>query len=99
MSYYLVTAKPLNDLQPLKLELDRGEIKVMRPFGPALDHSLNNARRAEGGWVTWEEEDYCSPPLAQERAAVLDRYFVELSVVKVTRDEGWKQIDHLSKLW
>lgn len=97
MAYYLVKAKPSTDLQPLKDELDRGEIKVMRPFGTALDYSLNNARTA-ADWITWEEEDYCTPPLAQERAAVLDRYFVELSVVKVDRGEGWKQIDSLPKL-
>lgn len=99
MAYYLVKAKPSTDLQLLKGELERGEIKVMRPFGTALDYSLKNARRAEGEWLTWEEEDYCTPPLAQERAAVLDRYFVELSVIKVTKGEGWKQIDSLPKLW
>jgi hypothetical protein len=27
-----------------------------------------------------EEEDYCSPPLAQERAAVLDTYFDDITV-------------------
>jgi len=79
-------------LHSLKHELDRGDIAEMRPFGTALDHSLKNARLAPGGWVTWEEEDYCRPPLAMERQAVLDRYFVDLDVTKIERGEGWKRL-------
>ena len=29
----------------------------------------------DDGYAVWEEEDYCTPPLAQERAAVLDGFF------------------------
>ena len=47
----------------------------------------------------WEEEDYCVPPLAQERAGVLDEYFTELEVQHVTKGEGWKQIDALEIIW
>ena len=99
MAYYLVRAKAQNNLQPLRVELDQGEIGQMRPFGTALDFSLRNARLDAEGWAVWEEEDYCHPPLAMERAAVLDRYFHDLSVLRVELGEGWKQIDHLPSLW
>lgn len=44
-------------------------------LGEALSTGLNNARWQADGIAIWEEEDYCSPPLAMERAAVLDKYF------------------------
>ena len=99
MAYYLVKAKPKGDMQSLKTWLDSGEIKKMRPFGTALDYSLNNARLSPGDWVVWEEEDYCVPPLAQERAAVLDKYFSDLAVQTVKQGDGWKRIEELPGLW
>lgn len=100
MAYYLVKAKPHDDLlQDLRARLDSGEIKKMRPFGTALDYSLNDARIAEDGFAIWEEEDYCRPPLAQERAAVLDTYFTDLRVEPVQEGKGWSRINHLRKLW
>lgn len=100
MAYYLVKAKYHEDLlAELRSRLDNGEIKQMRPFGQALQYSLENARLDPGGWAVWEEEDYCSPPLAQERAAVLDTYFTELGVQRVQKGEGWEQIESLPDFW
>jgi len=100
MAYYLVKAKGHQALlTELRSRLDSGEIKQMRPFGLALQHSLDNARIEQPGWAIWEEEDYCRPPLAQERAAVLDTYFTDLSVDKVESGDGWKRIETLPKLW
>jgi hypothetical protein len=100
MAYYLVRAKyHKNLLSDLRSRLDNGEIQKMRPFGKAMQHSLENARIIQPGWATWEEEDYCSPPLAQERAAVLDTYFTDLSVELVERGDGWARIDSLPMLW
>jgi hypothetical protein len=100
MAYYLVQAKPVEELLPeLRQRLDSGEIRVMRPFGQALQYSLENARQKEDGLAVWEEEDYCSPPLAQERAAVLDTYFRELDVERVEKNKGWKKIQTLPKMW
>jgi len=100
MAYYLVKAKfHQNLLKELRSRLDSGEIKEMRPFGSALQFSLENARVDQPGWAVWEEEDYCRPPLAQERAAVLDTYFTDLSVEKVERGDGWSRIESLSGLW
>ncbi|MDK1080308.1 MAG: hypothetical protein QGD88_02415 [Anaerolineae bacterium] len=100
MAYYLVKAKFHKDLiEELRSQLDSGEIQQMRPFGTALQYSLENARIDQPGWAIWEEEDYCRPPLAQERAAVLDSYFTDLSVEPVERDTGWTQIESLPMLW
>ena len=41
----------------------------------------------------WIEEDYCSPPLAMEREAVLDKYFDNIKVAIVpTEEEGGNRI-------
>jgi len=100
MAYYLVQAKPVGERLPeLRHKLDSGEIRVIWPFGQALQYSLENARMQENGVAIWEEEDYCSPPLAQERAAVLDNYFEDLNVVRVEKNKGWKQIEFLPRIW
>ncbi|MDA4129064.1 MAG: hypothetical protein OK422_06395 [Thaumarchaeota archaeon] len=100
MAQYLVKAKPkLVRLKNLRERLDAGEITIMRPFGRALDFSLKKGKIQEDGYALWEEEDYCDPPLAQERLAVLDYYFDDISVEKVEPDRGWKRIASLSSLW
>lgn len=100
MAYYLVQAKPVDELMnELRQRLDNGEINVMRPFGRALQFSLDNARMQENGVAIWEEEDYCVPPLAQERAAILDTYFKDLQVERVELNQGWKKIESLPKMW
>lgn len=100
MAYYLVKAKPNTARLPdLRRRLDSGEIETMKPFGESLHESLDNARVDEDGWAIWEEEDYCRPPLAQERAAVLDTYFTGLAVEPVKEGKGWSRIEHLRPLW
>lgn len=100
MAYYLVQAQPVEELlTELRQRLDSGEIRVMRPFGQALHYSLENARLKGDGLAVWEEEDYCVPPLAQERAAILDTYFKELNVERVDKGKGWQQIESLPNLW
>lgn len=100
MAYYLVTAKPIRSkFNDLRKWLDSDEIRAMQPFGRALQMGLDNARWQSDGVATWEEEDYCVPPLAQERAAVLDDYFTDLEVQHVDKSEGWKKIDSLERIW
>jgi hypothetical protein len=100
MAYYLVTAKPDIALLPeLRARLDSGEIDKMRPFGHALHNGLHNARLQPDGSAIWEEEDYCVPPLAQERAAVLDDYFTDLKVQTVQPNAGWQQIESLPEMF
>jgi hypothetical protein len=100
MAHYLVKARPDNErLSELRRRLDAGEIERMRPFGNSLHYSLENARLTADAWAIWEEEDYCRPPLAMEREAVLDSYFSALSVEPVEKGAGWSQIDELPQLW
>ncbi len=100
VAYYLVTATPRQDLlTELQARLDRDEFAVLRPFGKALSGSLRRARLLPNGKAMWEEEDYCTPPLAQEREAVLDRYFDGLSVEPVVEGTGWTLIDGFPALF
>jgi hypothetical protein len=99
MAHYIVRAKPKPELLgELHQRLREDAFIDLRPFGKALTHSLNEARLESDGIAIWEEEDYCSPPLAQERAAVLDMYFDDIAVERVNEGEGWKRIESLPKL-
>ncbi len=96
MAYYIVTAKPDEArMAELRKRLKSGEISKMRPFGEALHYSLENAKLKDDGTAIWEEEDYCRPPLAQERAAVLDEYFAQIEVERVDEGHGWERIEDL----
>lgn len=100
MAHYLVTAKPKSDRLGALLENLRREVYAsMRPFGKAMSESLKNARLREDGYATWEEEDYCSPPLKQERAAALDEFFDELQTRPVPEGTGWERIQELPRLF
>ena len=88
MAHYLVRARAKPEkLDELAARLAADAFVDLEPFGRALTRGLRGAR-AEGDGVIWEEEDYCSPPLAEERAAVLDAYFEDLAVEAVAKDEG-----------
>lgn len=100
MAYYLVTARPrAARLDALAEALARDAYVDLRPFGRTLSASLRRARRRDDGLATWEEEDYCHPPLAEERAAVLDHYFDEIDVTPVPRSDGWRRIAMLPRLF
>jgi hypothetical protein len=103
MAYRFVRARPVDDRLPeLHDRLESGEIGEMNPFGEAMTKSLTDARfDPETGEAVWVEEDYCSPPLAMERSAVLDDYFTDLTVVheNVDETEGWARIEDLPSLW
>ena len=99
MAYYLVRAKVKPELLgELKEQLAEHAFVNLRPFGMGITKALNGARVGPDGTAVWEEEDYCSPPLAQERAAVLDKYFDDLQVERVELGEGWKRVEGLPKL-
>lgn len=100
MAYYLVRAEPKESKLPeLAEKLAEQAFVEMRPFGQALTKGLAGARLLEDGRAIWEEEDYCSPPLAMEREAVLDYYFHGIEVEKVDEGAGWAQIRHLPTLF
>lgn len=100
MAFYLVTGVPRHGLvEELGERLARDEFLALKPFGKALTKSLKDARIRRDGVAVWEEEDYCDPPLAQERAAVLDAYFHDLKVEPVQSGEGLRQISDLPHLF
>ena len=100
MSRYLVKAKPKKErLRELRRRLDSGEISQMNPFGITLNLSLRNAKIDDEGIALWEEEDYCTPSLAMERAAVLDHHFDDLKVEAVSMGIEWKKIAGKALLW
>ncbi len=101
MAYYLVRARPRADrVEELRRRLAGGELASLRPFGQALTRALEGARLDPAtGEAVWEEEDYCSPPLAMEREAVLDRYFQDLRVQPVQQGQGWAAVSHLPPFW
>jgi len=100
MAFYLVSAVPKQSLmEQLGERLGRDEFIAMKPFGRSLTHALRNARIRKDGVAVWEEEDYCSPPLAQEREAVLDGYFGDLRVEPVSEGDGWETIAALPRLF
>jgi hypothetical protein len=100
VAYYLVTAIPVSErMEELRNLLRRDAFVKLRPFGMAITLSLRNARLREDGSAVWEEEDYCTPPLAQERAAVLDTFFGSLETELVGKGEGWKRIAALPPLF
>ena len=103
MAYRFVRAHTIEERLPeLRDRLDSGEIGEMDPFGESMTTALDAARfDPETDEAVWVEEDYCSPPLAMERAAVLDDYFEELTVVEEDVDErdGWDRIQELPSLW
>jgi hypothetical protein len=100
MAHYLVTARPKTGRMPeLEARLARDEFVPLRPFGQALTLSLDGARVRQDGTAVWEEEDYCRPPLAEARAAVLDAYFDAIAVEPVERGAGWRQIADLPRLF
>lgn len=103
MAKRFVRARPKRDrLTELRDRLESGEIEAMEPFGRAMTKALERARfDPVEGEAIWIEEDYCTPPLAMERAEVLDDYFEDITVVEEDVDEadGWERIDDEPGLW
>lgn len=100
MAWYLVTARTrAGRLHELEKRLEGGEIAGLKPFGEALAFGLGNARIRPDYRAQWEEEDYCVPPLAQERDAVLDHYFSDIEVETVPYRGGWERVEHYPRLF
>jgi hypothetical protein len=100
MAYYLVRARPKAErLSELAEKVHNEAFLHLRPFGESISQGLEGARWESDETAIWEEEDYCTPPLAMERAAVLDHYFDKITVEHVMRDEGWARIADLPRLF
>lgn len=101
MAHYIVRARLKPELAAeLRSRLETDEIDGIRPFGRGLADGLRRARRdPDTGEVLWEEQCFCTPPLAAERVAVLDKYFDAIATEEVNRGEGWGRLESLPALW
>ena len=76
MAFYLVKAKPKDNIADLRYDIDHGMIRTLIPFGKSLQYGLENARLNDHGeYAVWIEEDYCLPPLAMEKRNGIGQIF------------------------
>ncbi|TJV46131.1 MAG: hypothetical protein E5Y02_00730 [Mesorhizobium sp.] len=95
MAHYLVRAR-IRDHDALRARIRSGSIASLMPFGAEMQACLENLHSLGDGWVTWEEQCFCVPPLKQERA-VLDLYFSDIKTVGVQKGNGWEKIKALPR--
>ena len=60
-------------------KLTDGTVQQQTPDGPEIVASMNRAVLNGDGEIEWSELCYCNPPLAHERATVLDAHFDDMS--------------------
>jgi hypothetical protein len=85
----------------LLARLTDGSIKAQRPDGGEIVAAMKRAVVGADGTIAWSEMCFCDPPLAHERATVLDRYFDGLTTAPVAdylRHQGRPLMDHLAEL-
>jgi hypothetical protein len=100
MASYLVKAKPKpGKLVKLRRKLELGDIALMRGFGESLESGLKNAKRSADGEVLWEQRSDSTPPLSQERRAILNEFFRDIYVEEVAEGQGWERVKPLERLW
>ena len=76
---YHVLAKFRSETAPEFLaKLADGTIANQQPDGPELVASMDRAVVNAEGQIEWSELCYCDPPLAHERATVLDLHFKDI---------------------
>ena len=81
-------------------KLTDGTVAGQRPDGAEIVASMERAVMAGDGQVEWSETCYCSPPLAHERATVLDHHFDAISAREITAYEqydGTPLMEHLRR--
>lgn len=79
-------------------KLTDGTIGAQRPDGAEIVASMKRAVVAGDGRVEWSEMCFCNPPLAHERATVLDTYFEDMRISpagEYERYEGRPFMEHL----
>ena len=74
----------------LRRKLDDGSIAAQQPDGQEIVDSLGRAVVRPSGDVQWSEMCFCDPPLAHERATVLDHFFDTLVAEPI---DGYEQYD------
>ena len=99
---YRVTARFRTDTAAeLRRRLDDGSIAAQQPDGQEIVDSLCRAVVTRSGEVRWSEMCFCDPPLAHERATILDRYFDAVTTEPIEdyeRYDGRPFMEHLQTL-
>jgi hypothetical protein len=100
MPSYLVRGRPKpGKLPKLRRKLELGDIALMRGFGGSLEFGLKNAKRSIDGDVLWEQQSDSMPPLSQEKRAILNEFFREITAKDVAEGQGWEEVKLLQPLW
>lgn len=82
-------------------KLTDGTIASQRPDGAELLASMERAVIDASGHAEWSEMCFCNPPLAHERATVLDLHFEDIRTEPIeayTQYKGRAFMDHLRAL-
>lgn len=101
MAHYIVRAR----LKPerrneLREKLAQDAFVHIRPFGRGLSEALKRAHQdPDTGEAVWEEQCFCTPPLAAEKDTVLHRYFDHITTEEVKEGAGWQRLTNLPSLW
>ena len=99
---YRVTARFRTDTATeLRRRLDDGSIAAQLPDGQEIVDSLHRAIVTPSGDVQWSEMCFCDPPLAHERATILDHHFDAITTEAIDdyeRYDGQPFIEHLQTL-
>ena len=97
---YRVTARFRTDTAAeLQRRLDDGSIAAQQPDGQEIVESLHRAVMTDGGEVLWSEQCFCNPPLAHERATILDRYFDDISTDAIEDYEQYEGTPFIAVLY
>lgn len=101
MAHYIVRARMKPERRTeLREKLTQGSFVNVRPFGRGLSEALKRAHQdPDTGEAVWEEQCFCTPPLAAEKPAILDRYFDDIVTEAVNEGAGWKRLADLPLLW
>ena len=78
MIYRVIARFKTDTAAELHRRLDDRSIAAQQPDGQEMVDSLHRAVVSESGDVRWSELCYCDPPLAHERATILDHYFDDI---------------------
>lgn len=75
-----------------------GSIANQRPDGAEIVASMERAVVNEDGRIEWTERCYCDPPLAHERATVLDAHFEDFQIEPVDGHEKFAGVPFMDYL-
>ena len=93
MTLYIVQVKPKNDISGLRRVRIRQYIEIATIWRNTPSRATNARFDTNNSYATWREEEY-SPQLAMDGESVLDRYFDDIIVERVSsREQGWKILD------